>query len=231
MSFPSPRPLLLAVALLATGACARARVAPTDAMRGALPAAESPAPEGGAPAAQWDRQLIRRGDMRLESEKVAETAREVERIGTAMGGRIAYSDAGGDRSARVVLQVPSLQLDAAMDRVGTLGRVTRRHTNAEDVTEQVIDLDARRATLVATRDRLRALLDRAQGISEVITVERELARVQGELESLERRLTTLRSQAAMSDLTVVVERKVVLGPIAALFRGVGVAASRLFVWR
>lgn len=230
MSFPS-RPLLLAVALLATGACARARVAPAVAMRGALPAADSPSPEGGAAAVQWDRQLIRRGDMRLESGQVAATAREVERIGTAMGGRIAYSDAGGDRSARVIVQVPSAQLDLAMDRVGTLGRVTRRHTNAEDVTEQVIDLDARRATLAATRDRLRALLDRAQGINEVITVERELGRVQAELESLERRLTTLRSQAAMSDLTVVVERKVVLGPVAALFRGVGVAASKLFVWR
>jgi len=60
----------------------------------------------------------------------------------------------------------------------------------------VIDLDARLANLVAVRDRLQEHLARSTNVSEVIEVERELARLQGDIDSLSGRSTFLRSASA-----------------------------------
>jgi hypothetical protein len=179
---------------------------------------------------QLPQQLIRRGDMALEVEDVSATARHVERLATAMGGIIAQSSDDGKDDAMVAMRVPSDRLDATMDSVSQLGHVERRGTNAQDVTEQMLDLDARIATLAATRDRLRQLLARSEVIRDVLEVERELSRVQAELESLDRRATQLRGQVAMSDLSVKIDRRIVLGPVGQLFRAIGVGIGKLFVW-
>lgn len=175
-------------------------------------------------------QLIRRGDMAVAVDDVVGTARHVERLAAMAGGVVARSSDDGDDDAMVEMRVPSDRLDATMDSVATLGHVERRATNSEDVTEQVLDLDARIATLTATRDRLRQLLTRSDAVRDVIEVERELARVQSDLESLDRRVTQLRGQVAMSNLSVKIGRRVVLGPIGALLKGIGVVIGKLFVW-
>ena len=184
----------------------------------------------GLPQQSFAQQLIRRGEMALEVEDVSGTARRVERLATSVGGIIAQSSDDGKDDAMVAMRVPSERLDATMDAVAQLGHVERRGTNSQDVTEQTLDMDARIATLAATRDRLRQLLARSEAIRDVIEVERELARVQSELESLERRVTSMRGQVAMSDLSVTIGRKVVLGPVSALFQGIGRAIGKLFVW-
>ena len=184
----------------------------------------------GVSASVQRQQLVRRGDMSIEATDVSATARRVEQAATSAGGVVARSQDDGKGDARLDLRVPAARLDATMDEVARLGRVERRATSASDVTDQVVDLDARIATLRATRDRLRQLLGQASAIRDVIEVERELQRVQGDLESLERRVESLRGQVAMSDLSVHVTRKVVLGPVGVVLRGLTVAVGKLFVW-
>ena len=237
-----------ALVLLVTGAMA----ACTMAARPGSPASRKP---GGAPAqlgravdaaegeairqraddasrAQYAaQQLIRRGDMALEVDDVSRTARSIERLGTIMGGVIAQSSDDGKDDAHVSLRVPSHRLDETMDSVSRYGHVERRTTNSQDVTETLLDLDGRIASLAATRDRLRQLLAKSDAIRDVLEVERELGRVQAELESLERRVQGLRGQVAMSDLSVDIDRRVVLGPIGQLFRAIGVGIGKLFVWK
>ena len=204
--------------------------APTDATQGS-PAALPATAMKQEVAQQVAQQLIRRGDMALQVEDVSATARRVERLATAMGGIVAQSSDDGKDDAHVQMRVPSDRLDATMDSVARFGHVERRGTNSQDVTEQLIDLDARIATLTATRDRLRQLMTRSDAIRDVLEVERELGRVQAELESLDRRATQLRGQVAMSDLSVKIDRRIVLGPIGQLFRGIGVVIGKLFVWK
>lgn len=232
--------VLSLVGVGSTVACSSAaRSAPSTRAIGGAPAQlgdavradASPAQAQQANALQLAQQLIRRGDMALEVEDVSATARRVERLATAMGGLVAQSQDDGKDDARVSLRVPQDRLDATMDSVARFGHVERRATNSTDVTEQMLDMDARIATLAATRDRLRQLLARAEAIRDVIEVERELQRVQAELESLDRRVTALRGQVAMSDLSVSIERRIVLGPVGQLFRAIGVGIGKLFVWR
>jgi hypothetical protein len=99
------------------------------------------------------------------------------------------------------------------------------------VTEQVVDLDARRKNLAAVRDRLRSLLERAANVGEMVAVERELARVQGDLDALDARLKHLRATTSLSEVTVTASRERILGPLGYLGYGLYWVVAKLFVLR
>ncbi len=112
------------------------------------------------------------------------------------------SEPHGPSSAIVTIRVPAERLDALRDEVGSLGTVVSESASASDVTEQAIDLEARLRNLRAEEARLRTFLARTSKVSELLEVERELARVRGEIESMDAQLTYLERQAARATLTV-----------------------------
>jgi hypothetical protein len=169
--------------------------------------------------------------MELEVDSLERVTARTTAIAGALGGYVHASREAAERRVTITIRVPSPALDEAMDSVAMLGVVEGRRISADDVTDQIVDLDGRVATLRATRDRLRALLSQASGVSDVITVERELHRVQTELESLDRRLIALRSSAALADLSIDAHRPRILGPLGYVFAGVGWLLSKAFVIR
>jgi uncharacterized protein DUF4349 len=219
------RPTVVIALLLLSAACStmyRGTPVPApDAVPAGAVSSEMPISpdEARSPAGQAGvaRLLIRRASMLLDDVKDPElVARRVTMV-TA--------------SLHIKVRVPAATLEDAMDSVATLGHVEKRQISADDVTEQVVDLGARVATRRAIRDRLRALLERAASISEIITVERELARVQGELDVLERRLEYLRGSASMAELSVDARIKVRPGPITRVVMQTGRLLEKLFILR
>ncbi len=92
-------------------------------------------------------------------------------------------------------------ITAQVDTAG--GRVTSETTNTEDLTRQIVDTEARQRAQSALRDRLQRLLDNRPGrLADLLEVERELARVQGELDALQSGLAVMRTRVAMSELTL-----------------------------
>jgi Domain of unknown function (DUF4349) len=92
-------------------------------------------------------------------------------------------------------------LEAQADAAG--GRITAETTNTEDLTRQIVDTEARQRAQTALRDRLQRLLDNRPGrLADLLEVERELARVQGELDALQSGLAVMRTRVAMSELTL-----------------------------
>jgi len=217
-----------ALVLLAAAACSTPATVATKARADvATVAPEAP------PAALADdvaRLLVRRAAMDVVVENVPRAAARAEAVLVSSGG---YVERGqrAERSASFTLRVPEKSLDATLDSLATLGSVASRRVSAEDVTEEAIDLDARLQSLIATRDRLRKLHDSATSVTEVIAVERELGRVQGEVDSLEGRLKHLRSSAALATVELSIRQKIVLGPLGVIAKGLGTLLSKLFVWR
>lgn len=81
------------------------------------------------------------------------------------------------------------------------GRLMSRSVNSEDLTRQIVDTEARLRALTSLRDRLQALLrDRPGRLSDLLEVERELARVQAELDGITSSLAVMRTRVAMSQL-------------------------------
>mgnify|MGYP001801199838 CR=1 FL=1 len=89
------------------------------------------------------------------------------------------------------------------------GEITQRSTNAEDLTRQIIDTGARLDAQHTLQGRLLGLLERRDGeLGELLQIERELARVTGDIESIEAQLKTLRLRVSMSSLTIGYQTKV-----------------------
>ncbi len=82
-------------------------------------------------------------------------------------------------------------------------------TSTVDLTAQIIDTDARLTAQTTLRDRLQQLLESREGdLGELLSVERELARVQSELDSYESQLANLRQRVSMSDINLSYEARV-----------------------
>ncbi len=97
--------------------------------------------------------------------------------------------------ASLQARIPPQAVEAFLARVATLGSIGQHSRNADDKTDEVIDTEARLTNLTAFRDRLRTLLG-APGarLKDVIEVERELVRVQSEIDSLTNRRKALAQQ-------------------------------------
>lgn len=92
-------------------------------------------------------------------------------------------------SATVAMLISANHADALIDGLRKLGRITKHDINQADRTLQVVDLSARLANQRALRDRLRTLASqRADKLRDVLDLERELARVQGEIDSMDGQL-------------------------------------------
>ena len=200
-------------------------------MVGATTAAPPPGESPTTAQSLGGRMLIRRASMQLEVENPIGISSRVSDIAARLGGYVERSRESSSGGVQMTVRVPEPSLEQAMEAVSQLGQVVKRDISADDVTERVVDLNERAGTLRAMRDRLRELLARAESISSIITVEQELARVQAELDSIERRLEYLRGNAALAELGVDANRKRILGPIGALLVGTGRLIGKLFIIR
>jgi chromosome segregation ATPase len=90
------------------------------------------------------------------------------------------------RSLQASLRIPAPELASVLAELKSLGRVGNESQSGEEVTQQHTDLVARLQNSRETEERLRAILQQRTGkIEDVLQVEEEIARVRGEIESME----------------------------------------------
>jgi hypothetical protein len=92
-------------------------------------------------------------------------------------------------------------LEAEADAAG--GKILTETTNSEDLTRAIVDTEARLRAQTALRDRLQRLLESRPGrLSDLLEVERELARVQAEIDAVQSNLAVMRTRVSMSELNL-----------------------------
>jgi hypothetical protein len=157
------------------------------------------------------RALIRTGSVELSSGDVERARERVVRIADRYAGVVddeqSSTDEKGDLSyTRLVLRIPSADYGAALAAIKGAAHLDHSTSHTEDVTTRLIDTTTRLRAERRSIARIEVLFGRADSIRSVIAIERELARRQADLQSLERQAAYLRGQTAMSTLTVTVDR-------------------------
>jgi hypothetical protein len=102
----------------------------------------------------------------------------------------------------IVIRVPAAQFDDAIRPIEALGTVTHRDVEGTDVTEEYIDLEARLRQAKTVHARLEALLAKADAVKDALAIEKELARVGGEVERLQAKLEYLKNRVAFATISV-----------------------------
>ncbi|MFB6242907.1 MAG: DUF4349 domain-containing protein, partial [Halobaculum sp.] len=163
---------------------------------------------GGAPAVQ-NRKLIRTAEVTLRVESFETARRELAAYARSTGGFVGDSTqqvhSEGNRTwttGTITLRIPAANYSNALDVVNQTGEVRESSQQVRDVTDQVVDLEARLENLRAERDRLRQLYRRANDTEDVLAVQRELSRVQSDIERAEARLRQLKRKVAFTTIVV-----------------------------
>jgi hypothetical protein len=93
------------------------------------------------------------------------------------------------------------RLDGDLKTAGA--RMTHSEVSSEDLTRAIVDGEAQLRAQTTLRDRLQKLLAERPGkLAELLEVERELARVQGEVDSAQSNLAVMKTRVATSSLTL-----------------------------
>lgn len=153
------------------------------------------------------RMIIRIGTMSVEVEKFDDAASKVTEMVKRNGGFISNTtsslNSSGKKQGTLVLKVPADKYDALISEVGTVGKVMNQNINANDITEEYIDLEARIKTQRELEQRLLKLLsEKTARLTDVVEVEQKLASVRQVIESIDGKMRHMRNQSEMSTLTL-----------------------------
>lgn len=165
-----------------------------------------------------DRQIVRTAYVAMQVDDVAKTAFAVHGLVAKQSGVISneQTQASGDyTSSMITAQIPSKNLDAFVTDVSKLGTVDSVTVTADDVTTQVVDLDARIKALQASIDRMTQLLAQAKQIDDLLAIETQLSTRQSELDSLTAQRKYLATQVAMSTATITLSPVSTVEPVDA----------------
>ena len=166
--------------------------------------------------------VIRTATLRIVAKDFDPVRAAVEGIVSQAGGFIDQMTVTGDntsaRELRGTVRVPGDKMSAALTRLRQIGQVVEDTQGSEDVTDQIVDLDARLASARATEQRLSEILRNRTGkLADVLEVEREITRVRLDVERLDAEKTNMgrRVTYATIGLSIAEERKAgLVGPLS-----------------
>ena len=200
--------------------------------RGAVSAAEAPAPAEGADAAAGgvaevasqsgskdasggtaveQQQVISTGNVQLRADDVGQAIFDVRKVVDVHGGTVSEDDTETDKEgdafrSRMVLRIPTAEFDDAMSELEKVAPLVSSKRQSADVTTQVLDIDVRVEAQKRSIERIQILFDNATTIKDVVSIEGELSRRQADLASLQAQQRYLADQTSMSTITLAVER-------------------------
>ncbi len=193
------------------------------------------APAPGMNAAETPDRIIRTISLSMVSRTFD---KDLENLHTTLkehGGYVEYSDIASDRGSRryanLTLRVPKVSLDAFLEGARGFGRTLSMTESQEDVSERYRDIDMRLATQKTKMDRLQDLLLKAMTVTDVLSIEREIADTQYQIDSLTGSLRGMDSKVDYSTVTIALAEESVaaITPDQSLLDRIGIAAAD--AWR
>jgi Domain of unknown function (DUF4349) len=180
-------------------------------------------PGSGTPALDT-RDIIRTADMTVRVKDLDRALRAARNAATNAGGYVSdeqttrrETDPGEEGTGEdyddgtvpeeydettIVLRVPTDRYEEVVEDLEGTGRLVERDAKAQDVTDQVVDVESRVRSQRASVDRVRKLMDRATSLADVVSLESELSRREADLESLLAQQASLKDSTSLATITL-----------------------------
>jgi len=152
-----------------------------------------------------ERQIVVTGQVSVRVEDVAAAVDVVRERMVALGGYLAGSDVAleSDRpTAELVFRVPTDRYDAAVTAAAESGLLLSQQASTDDVTREVVDLDARAGALETSIERLTTFLAQASDVEDLARLEAELVERETALDQIRAQQRTLADRVADATLAV-----------------------------
>ncbi len=170
------------------------------------------------------RMMIYHASVKVEAKDPDSAAAQVARLAKKYDGYVLSSG-----NNYTTIRIKSAQLKDAINDVSGIGKVTDKNISGNDVTEEYTDYQIRLENAEKARSRYLELLAKANTVGETLAVEKELERLNGEIDLLKGKMSRIGHLVDYSTLTVYHQEKTKLGVLGYVFVGTYKAIKWLFV--
>ncbi|MFF4460801.1 DUF4349 domain-containing protein [Streptomyces mirabilis] len=150
--------------------------------------------------------IIRTASLTLQVKDVPKALDSARTAAVDAGGYVGNEtttrDGGGRERTRAVLRVPTDRYDAVLSSLEGTGKVVERTAKAEDVTDQVVDVESRVKSQRVSVARVRELMDQATKLSDVVALEGELSTRESDLDALLAQQASLKDRTSLATITL-----------------------------
>ncbi|MGD2181528.1 DUF4349 domain-containing protein [Lusitaniella coriacea] len=156
-------------------------------------------------------QLIKTAHLDLVVNSISETLPKVSEVAKQQQGDIFSlqnqqpKNRGSRHSASITLRVPQSKLETTLQALSQLGTVQRQNISAEDVSNQLVDSQARLRSLRQAENTLLKIMERSGSVGDVLKVAQELKNTRVQIEQIDAQLKDLRDRVAFSTVTLNLE--------------------------
>jgi predicted DNA-binding protein YlxM (UPF0122 family) len=167
--------------------------------------------------------LVKTAALSLRLESIDKTMVQLRQIVRSKQGDI-YNlqderpqDSSTRHQTKLTLKVPSTALDLTLTEIAKLGRVKSQAIESTDVTQQLVDTDARLKNLRQQEDLTRKIMDRSGSVKDILAVSKELSTIREQIEQLDAAVKNLRQQVAYSTINLELEESQTINPTGDAF--------------
>ncbi len=160
-----------------------------------------------------DRFVVRRATMELETRDVHAVFAKCSLLpNAALGEFIETSSISGDGDearAEVTLRVTADRLSSVLNELRGFATITSEQSGGQDITDQVVDIDARLRNEQRIEQELLALLTSKKDASleDVLRVQQELSRVREQIERMQAQRDSLGRLASLATVLVIIRHE------------------------
>jgi len=162
--------------------------------------------ESAASVLPANRHIIREGTMSVRVKDLADAETSVmaslRRVGGYLESANGASLASETPQLTMTVRIPVAEFDNFAAGIGKLGDVLSRTASAQDVTDQIVDAEARMKAMRAEEAAYIEMLRQTRNLNDTLSVRQRLGDVRQQIEQLDAMRTALRGRAAMSSLTI-----------------------------
>ncbi|MEG4046986.1 DUF4349 domain-containing protein [Microcoleus sp. Pol17_C1] len=159
-------------------------------------------------------QLIKKAELSVVVKSIDASTKSVTNIVEKQQGDILGfqnqkpPDSSVRQTASVEIRVPQERLETTLEALAKLGTVENRSLTAEDVTDQLVDSEARLRNLRKSEEMVLKIMERSGSVGDVLKAAQELSNIRESIERIDAQLKSLRNQVAYSTISLTLEAAV-----------------------
>lgn len=164
-------------------------------------------------------QLIKTAELQLQVEDTTIGIQTVTQIIRQQQGDVLQLqdnvpvNAAIPHQAYLQLRVPQNRLDITLEQLKTLGKVKNQNLTAQDVSNQLVDYEARLRNLRKAEETVLGIMDRSGEVGDVLQVAQELNNIRESIERINAQLQSLKTRVAFSTINLYLEESVAAVPL------------------
>jgi hypothetical protein len=163
-----------------------------------------------AAARATKRAVIRNGTLTIRVDNVEKAEKQVGKLVDQLGGYISNSSLSSEaQQLTLSLKIPAGEFDGTMTSLEGLGTRITKNVTTQDVTAELVDLDARLKIMRAQEDAFRNMLKKASGQQEMMDIQTRVMELRSQIESLAAQQKSLGDLAALSTIELTMQQSTV----------------------